>query len=451
MPVKSQLPVALTIAGSDSGGGAGIQADLATFAGLGVFGTSAITAITAQNTTGVQGVWLIDPDAVASQITSILSDIKIKAIKIGMLGNTDTINAVVQVLPSKEEIPIVVDPVMIAKGGESLLAEGAISALIDVLLPKASIITPNIPEMEKLVGFEITNRDLEQKAVYELWKTTGTCVLLKGGHRSESRHDLFYDGNRFVWLSDEGVIIDHPVHGTGCTFSSAIAAYLALGNSLADAVTLGKKHINELLAHYWMPGHGNPVLKHTYKLLKNAEQSHILQKLDTAFRELSALEGITKLVPEIGMNLGYCLPEASGYEDVAGYPGRITGCDGRLVTPTGPRFGGSRHTARVVLAANRMYPEIRCVLPIRFSIKAIELLRRMELPIGCFDRNQEPGDGLEGSTLEWGTTYALQQAGVALAVIYDEGGVGKEPVIRLLGAEPGDIVQIVSALLELLK
>jgi hydroxymethylpyrimidine kinase / phosphomethylpyrimidine kinase / thiamine-phosphate diphosphorylase len=442
--------LALTIAGSDSSGGAGIQQDLAVFAAWGVHGTSVVTAVTAQNSLGVGDIFLLPALAVKSQLKALLDDIPPRAIKVGMLGNAGIVQAVVESLYGHEGIPLVIDTVLSAKHGEMLIDDDGFTLLKKELLPKATIITPNIPEVQSLLGFEIKTPDDERKAAYELFRLTGAAIVLKGGHRAENRSDLFYEGKEFAYLPDDGLIIDNAPHGTGCAFSASIAAELALGKSVAAAVHSAKRYINRILRFLWQPGAGHPFIIPSIELEREAERGEVLERLDAAFHELKRLPKIERLVPEVGMNIAYCLPFALDYDDVAGFPGRISACDGELVTPAAARFGGSRHTARVVLAAHRICRKIRAAMPIRYSAQAVELLERMGLAVGSFAREEEPAGEVEGETLEWGTTYAMVSANQALDVIYDLGGVGKEPIIRLLAESPHDLVEICAALLELL-
>ena len=244
-----QMKKALTIAGSDSGGGAGIQADLKTFAALGVFGTSAITALTAQNTVGVEGVYAIPPDFVALQIDAVVKDIGADAVKIGMLSNRGIIEIVAAKVVAHGLQPLVVDPVMVAKSGDALLEPEARDALISLLLPLAAVVTPNLPEAEVLCGFSVTDMEGMRRAARAILEQGPRCVVVKGGHLSGTGFstDLFYDGERFEELSD--VRLDtRNTHGTGCTFASAIAARLALGDEMLDAVRAAKRYVSGILA-----------------------------------------------------------------------------------------------------------------------------------------------------------------------------------------------------------
>ena len=241
-------PIALTIAGSDSGGGAGIQADLKTFSALGAYGASVITAITAQNTRAVTAVQLIEPAIIRAQLAAVFDDLPPQAVKIGMLGSPENIRAVADFLRQYRDIPLVLDPVMVAKSGDKLLQDEAIAALRDELLPLATLITPNLPEAAVLLGRDISTAADMSQATGELRALGAPAVLLKGGHlQTTDSNDLLDDGMETLWLPAPR----HPgrnTHGTGCTLSSAITAYLARGASLREAVEQGKAYIGKAIA-----------------------------------------------------------------------------------------------------------------------------------------------------------------------------------------------------------
>lgn len=262
---SKRMVVALTIAGSDSSGGAGIQADLKTFAALGVYGTSAITAITAQNTRGVTAVQALDPALVAAQIDAVASDLFPAATKIGMLANVGIIQAVAAALTRLHLPNVVLDPVMVAKGGDHLLDPAAVSALRDVLVPLATVVTPNVPEAEVLTGLTIhTTADLHA-ACRRLVSLGARSVLVKGGHLAGAATDVWSDGSRFVELTAERINTPHT-HGTGCTLSSAIAARLARGLDAESAIRAAKDYVTEAIRHAPGLGGGHGPLGHMWNL-----------------------------------------------------------------------------------------------------------------------------------------------------------------------------------------
>lgn len=263
-------PRLLTIAGSDSGGGAGIQADLRTFDAHGVYGMSAITAVTAQNTRAVTAVHEIPPQVVAAQIDAVFEDIGVDAIKIGMLASAPIIEVVAERLEAWRgrgaQPPIVLDPVMVSKSGDALLRAEAVEALRDRLLPMATVITPNLPEAERLSGIDVARDEARYQAAREL-AARGPAVLIKGGHgRGDDLSDLLFDGSRFHRFTGERIATT-STHGTGCTLSSAIAARLALGDDLATAVETAISYLRGAIAAAFPLGGGHGPVHHLYRLL----------------------------------------------------------------------------------------------------------------------------------------------------------------------------------------
>jgi hydroxymethylpyrimidine/phosphomethylpyrimidine kinase len=249
-PSRSLLLRVITIAGSDSGGGAGIEADLKTFAVLGVWGTVAITSVTVQNTRGVSGVSDVSPEVVAAQIRAVVDDIGVDAAKTGMLSSVPIIDTVATTIAELGVPNLVVDPVFASKHGDRLLREDAVDALRGQIVPLATLITPNLPEASGLAGFDVTTRDDMAKAAEAILYLGAGAVLVKGGHLAEeaTADDLFFDGDRMEWLSGER--IDTPdTHGTGCVLSAAIAAYLARGEPVPDAARRGKQFVTEAIRH----------------------------------------------------------------------------------------------------------------------------------------------------------------------------------------------------------
>lgn len=248
---------ALTIAGSDSGGGAGIQADIKTFSALGVYGMTAVTAVTVQNTLGVSAVETLAPDTVAAQILAVANDIGVDAAKTGMLATAAIVEAVADALGRTGVPNLVVDPVFVSKHGDPLLEEDAVASLRDRILPMATVVTPNLPEAAGLAGFPVTTADHMAAAARAILGLGPRSVLVKGGHlpAGEDAADLFVEGGREVWISTPRIATSHT-HGTGCTLSAAIAAHLALGRSLEDAVRAGKAFVTEAIAHALQLGEG---------------------------------------------------------------------------------------------------------------------------------------------------------------------------------------------------
>ncbi len=257
-------PAALTIAGSDSSGGAGIQADLKTFAALGVYGTTAITAVTAQNTLGVVESLVLAADLVTAQIEAVAGDIELHAVKTGMLGDAAVVEAVAAAVKELDLPLLVVDPVLASTGGTPLLDEEGVRMLCTELLPLARVVTPNVPEAEALSGTRIQSEDDLRDAARRIHDRGAAAVIVTGGHRARYAHevvDTLFDGHHFHEFHTPR--IDSPnVHGTGCTFAAAVAAYLALGRSVEDAAARAQQYVAGGIRHGLGIGHGSGPLDH---------------------------------------------------------------------------------------------------------------------------------------------------------------------------------------------
>jgi hydroxymethylpyrimidine/phosphomethylpyrimidine kinase len=252
---------ALTIAGSDSGGGAGIQADLKTFAAFGVYGTSVITAVTAQNTVGVQGVYELPPEFVALQIDSVLTDIGTDAVKTGMLPNSQIIEVVCEKIKAYRLSKFVIDPVMISTSGYRFISNEAFRTLVEKLIPLAYLVTPNLSEAEVIAEIKIeTTRDMEL-AAQKIKDKGATNVIVKGGHLSGDAIDVLFDGRAFIYYGSERLQTKN-IHGTGCTFSAAITAELAKGNDLQSAVKIAKDYITNAIRYSYNIGSGRGPVNH---------------------------------------------------------------------------------------------------------------------------------------------------------------------------------------------
>ena len=263
--IEMKMKTALTIAGSDCSGGAGIQADIKTMTMNGVYAMSAITALTAQNTTGVRKIQESTPEFLEQQIDAVFEDIFPDAVKIGMVSSSEIVCVIADRLKYHKAKNIVVDPVMVATSGSSLMKTDAVKTLIDVLLPIATLVTPNIPEAEVLSGLSIENKEDMQTAAKTIGDKYSCAVLLKGGHSINDANDLLYANGEFKWFY--GKRIDNPnTHGTGCTLSSAIAANLAKGFNVSDAVRKAKEYISDALAAGLDLGQGSGPLMHNFDL-----------------------------------------------------------------------------------------------------------------------------------------------------------------------------------------
>lgn len=431
----------LSIAGSDSGGGAGIQADLKTISASGGYGMSVVTALTAQNTLGVQRIHHIAVDMVEEQCRSVMTDIGVDAVKTGMLGTPDIVRAVARQIRETHVPHLVVDPVMIAKGGASLLQEDATSVLADELLPLADVVTPNIPEAEILAEMRIDTVDDMRQAARRIQERGCRSVVVKGGHRTGDAIDVLFDGSDYYEFPASRIETE-DTHGTGCTFSAALATALAKGNGLHEAVRQAKASVTTAIRFGLRLGQGQGPANHCAALLREAERYRCMKAVKEAVQRLQN-GAYGHFIPEVQSNLGYALPCAEGVQDVAAIPGRLINVGGRIRSVCDPEFGASQHVAKIILAAMRHAPEYRAVMNVRFSEEILSACQAAGLTLDSFSRADEPKDvkHQEGSSLEWGTLHTLGKRDDIPDIIFDCGDMGKEPMIRVLGKNPAEVIE----------
>jgi hydroxymethylpyrimidine kinase/phosphomethylpyrimidine kinase len=430
----------LTIAGSDSGGGAGIQADLKAINLLGGYGMSVLTALTAQNTVGVQGIHEIPASFVEKQIDSVLSDIGADAVKTGMLANGEIIEIVSKKIKQYKVEKLVVDPVMVAKSGDPLLQKEAQVVLIKRLIPLSMVVTPNLLEASILTGSKVRSLEEMRKAALKIYALGAKNVIIKGGHLKGKAIDLLYDGEKYEEVEGPRIKTKNT-HGTGCTFASAIATLLARGDDVSEAVRKAKIFITMAIRSSLNLGKGIGPTNPSAYVLKEMERYRVIQELKKAIDILK--EGkLGYLIPEVSSNLGFALPNAGGIGDIAAFPGRIIRYKDAMATLSDPEFGASQHIAHIILTVMGFDPEYCSAMNIRYSKANIALIRGKGFFVGHFNRRFEPKrmKQKEGSSLEWGVEEVLKRLRQVPDFIYDEGDVGKEPMIRVLGRNPTEVV-----------
>ena len=457
----------MTIGGSDCSGGAGIQADIKTFSTLGVYGTSVITAVTAQNSSGVQAKHEVPVELVKSQIQSIMSEASDKGItvdyaKTGMLYSSAMIETVAKHL-KRHKIPFVVDPVMKAGSGGILLADNALNTVIELLLPICEVVTPNIPEASCISGLEIRNKGDAKDAAVKIHELGASAVIIKGGHLTHEiaagkATDLIYDGE-FEELSGEYIKPEKGkiIHGAGCSFSAALTAELAKGENLRHAAASAKKFVHDAIAG------GEElsnmiVLNQARELRKNADRYFVLENVKEAVRKLKNMPDFKRLIPEVGTNIGMAIEGAESERDVAAVAGRIISIHAKEGTHTETvDFGASSHVARMILAMMAMPggKNIRSAINIKYSVQIIDACKRAGFVISSFEREHEPR-GVK--TMDWGVREAIrnlssewQQRRQVPDVIYDLGAVGKEPMTRIFGDTALEVASKVNKIMDALE
>jgi hydroxymethylpyrimidine/phosphomethylpyrimidine kinase len=439
-----KIPVAITIAGSDSGGGAGIQADLKTFAALGVHGTTAITSVTAQNTYSLTAVEDLKPEMIRKQIEAVAEDLGIDAGKTGMLHTEEIIRTVSSEV-AKYDFPLVVDPVMIAKSGARLLKPEAVEALKNYLLPKATVITPNRFEAERLVDIEIKNlRDAEivSRKISEMGPK---AVVIKGGHieGSEVVDLLYYEGKTKKFSTPRLDV--KTTHGTGCSFSAAIAAELAKKTDIPTAVEKAKRIVTLSIKFGLNIGKGYGPVNPMAHLYRESSRYDVLINLEKAKTLLETNSEVVTLVPEVGMNIAMAIPYMETIDDVAAIEGRIVKtCEGARAIGS-PKFACSSHLAKYIIEIAKLDRRKRAAVNLKFSDKVLKLLKKCGLVVSFYDRATEPEEikMIEGMTIPWGVKEAIGKVGKAPDVIYHRGDIGKEPMIVVFGEQAYDLAKLV--------
>jgi len=452
--VTRPVRVAITIAGSDSGGGAGIQADLKTFAALGVHGTVALTSVTAQNTYQVTMVHDLPPEMVYEQIRVVAEDMGIDAGKTGMLSNAGIIRAVARAVRDFG-FPLVVDPVMVAKSGARLLREDAEQALARELVPLAKVVTPNAPEAERLTGVRVADLDGAKLAARRIVEELGCeAAVVKGGHvAGQTSIDVLYWRGTYR-LFEAPRVEAGCTHGTGCSFSAAIAAELAKGASVEEAVRRAKEFVWLAIRYGLKVGKGHCPVNPTAWLELRATRYEVLENIERAVELLlKSSDRVYPYAPEVGINVVMALPApyAQSVNDVAGVAGRIVKCGGELKAVGPVRFGASSHLARLVLELLKRDPSARAAVNIRFHEELVKRAVELGYRVAFIDRLREPLEvkAVEGATMGWIAAEAVKYGGgTAPDIIYDRGDVGKEPMIRIVGR---DAIEAVGKLLKLLS
>jgi hydroxymethylpyrimidine/phosphomethylpyrimidine kinase len=434
----------LTIAGSDSSGGAGIQEDLKTMMALGVHGMSAITSVTAQNTVEVRSVYDIPIDIIKAQIRAVVDDIGVDAVKTGMLHTSEIIGAVADELETIR-CPIVVDPVMISKSSTPLLLPEAMETLIKRIFPLATVVTPNAVEAEAISGVRVRNLEEGKRAAEKISSMGPKSVLVKGGHifETDKAVDILLHNGEFTLLVGERYDTK-DTHGTGCSFASAIAAGLAKGKTVTESASEAKDFVNTSIKYGLRIGKGSGPLNPAAKLYNDAERYMVLENIQGAVKMLESCPEVKDLVAEVQMNIGMALSYAAGIKDVAAIEGRIVKMRNGVKATGCPRFGASSHVARTILAVKSFEDSKRAAINLRYGEDIIKALEEMNLTVSYYDRREEPPEvkSREGGTTFWGAEQAVRRIGRVPDAIYHVGDWGKEAMVSIVGESAEDVASI---------
>jgi hydroxymethylpyrimidine kinase/phosphomethylpyrimidine kinase len=445
------MKAALSIAGSDSGAGAGIQADLKTFSALGIYGCTAITTITAQNTQGVSAIFEVEPDMIRKQITSVMIDIPPDAIKIGMVYSNQIIEALCKLIRNSS-CPVILDPIIVAGSGAKLLLNNAIESFISELIPLSTLITPNLMEAEKLTNTKIDSEIDAIEAAHTIRKFGAKNVIIKGGHfgRKNSVIDFLLDSSgRSVKFSNPWIDVKES-HGSGCNFSAAAAAFIAKGFNLIQSCRLANQYVHNAIKNVLKIGHGLVVTNPISSIYHDANRYNILRELQLVVNKIEVLNNFSKVIPETQSNIVFALPDAKTALDVAGVKGRIVRIDDIARAVSNVEFGASRHVSSAVLSYMKVDPTIRSGMNIKFDEKIFSVCRSL-FQISEYDRTSEPVNvkKKEGRTIYWGIKSALIKNRSA-EIIYHKGDVGKEPMIMIFGRNPSEVFERIKGILNYL-
>jgi hydroxymethylpyrimidine/phosphomethylpyrimidine kinase len=431
----------MAVGGSSTTGAAGVEADVKTFASFGVHAAVVVTAIASQNTRGVQDIFPLPANVISRQIDSILSDMEISAVKIGMLGNESITSAVYDGLRRWRGTSIVLDPVMTAQSdGRWLVDRWSIDG-IEKLVRLSKIVTPNRMEAENLTGLKIRSMNDAKKAASLLKNKGAEAVLVKGIKQGNRISDLLLHKN-FKIFSKE--IIPTGTHGGGCCFSSAIAACLAKGFSIDDSCKEAECFIDGAIRNSVKIGRGIEAVDPTACLRMNAERFAVLYDVKAALMSIENSPEFSSLIPEIGTNIVRAIPNAKGINDVAGVAGRVRNAMGAPKSLGVIEFGASSHLARAVLKMIEFDSSKTAAINVRLTDETLAGCKKTGLKVSSYDRSKEPQDvkRKEGSTIPWGIETAVKNTHGIPDVVYHRGEAGKEPSLIIFGSSARDVARL---------
>lgn len=443
------MKVALSIAGSDSGAGAGIQADLKTFTSLGVYGCTAITAVTAQNTQEVSSVFEVTPECIAKQIRSVILDMPPDAIKIGMVYNKANIEAIRRVLKGSK-VPIVLDPILSAGTGGKLLLPEAFESFKADLIPVSTIITPNRIEAQKITGIQIISRSDIARAARKIKNLGAKNVIIKGNHfeKKQVADILLTSEGRLIEISNSK-LSSEEMHGTGCNFSAAITAFLARNFSIIDAFKLANKYVRDSFQNALKIGKGLLVSNPASSMYDYASRYDVLKGLRCAIEDIETSDNFGILLPETQSNIAFALPDARDLDHIAAIKGRIIKIGGTARSASSMvEFGASKHVGSALLAYMTVNRLVRSAMNIKYDEK-IRKITKAVFKVSNYDRRKEPRHILkkEGMSIFWGIKYALAKNPEA-EIIYHEGAIGKEPMCIIFASNPAEVVNKIRIILK---
>ena len=432
----------LTIAGYDPSSGAGVTKDLDVFFSLGLHGLSVPAATVAQGPSGVEAVYSTPVEQFSFMLGMTGRGTRIDGIKIGVVWDEAHLREIASFIEGQGGIPVVIDPVLSAKNETPLITPEGLRYLIENVFPLAAAVTPNIPEASLITGNRINSVEDMKEAAQAVHRMGPRSVIVKGGHLEGEPVDVLFDGKDFSLFRKPRR--NRQVHGTGCTFSSALAAFLVRGYPVKEAFLACQEHMARMLNEsYRIDEEGYFYSSAGLANRREAERYAVVGAVRRAGEQF-AERNMSDLIPEVQLNMGCGITDASGVEDIAAFPGRISRHEGRVLLKSEPRFGASSHVARMILAIMKYYPWIKSCANVRFSEDTIKKARKEGMDVLLADGKTEPAGPREETgpvNLDPLVEKALQGTNHPPDIIYDTGDMGKEAIIRLFAKDPLELIK----------
>lgn len=445
---------ALAVGGLDPTTGAGLYSDMKTFSVMKILPLALATCLVIENSNGVKGVVPFPQELIRLQLKAILEDCTPQVAKVSLVYTSSAIETLVEELP--RGIPIVLDPILKSWDGHDLITVEGLKSLIELLLPRSTVVTPNVLEASLLSEVDVHDLESAKEAAKRIADLGAQSVVIKGGHlTSQKAFDVLYHQGDFLVIEKER-LSDGPFHGLGCIFASSLASFIAHGLDVVEAFTkacLFTEHA--MRASYRLAGKAriaNP-LELYYKSLDYVK---VIEEMYEALEIIESMRGLVSLTPEVGVNIVMCLRNPTSLDEVCGVEGRLRPVRGFLRAQGTVKFGGSKHLGNMLIEVNKRWSSIRACMNIRYSQAILKAIRELNFKVASFDRSKEPPEVKmkEGLSMKWGAREAIKELAEEPDVIYDLGDVGKEPMIRIFGKDALDVirkVKLIVAKLEELK
>ncbi|MEM4576942.1 MAG: bifunctional hydroxymethylpyrimidine kinase/phosphomethylpyrimidine kinase [Candidatus Nezhaarchaeales archaeon] len=431
----------LTVGGLDPTTCAGVYSDIKTLSVLKVLPLALATCLVVENSNGVKEIVPLPQEAIRLQLDAILEDCIPNVVKISLVYSGDAVEALLERLP--KELPIVLDPVLKSWDGRDLITPEGLETLVKRLLPISTVVTPNVLEASLLSKVDVRDLDTAKEAARKIADLGAKCVVIKGGHfPSKKVIDILYYHGEFLIVEKER-LFEGPFHGLGCTFSAALAAFLAHGLDITDAFMKASHFTTYAIRGYYRLK-GRASLANPLELYyKSLDAIKVVEEVYRALEVIESIKGMDVLTPEVGMNIAACLRNPTSLEDVCGVEGRLRPVRGFLRAHGSIMFGASKHLGSMLIEVNKKWPTIKACINIKYSEDVLRVIKELGFRVASFDRSKEPQEvkSREGLSMKWGAQEAIRESSEEPDVIYDLGDVGKEPMIRVFGKDPLDVVK----------